>query len=70
MSQQTVCDGCGKLLSLKGGTGLPRVAISGERMNGCGGGGMPDGRFDWCQDCAPIAFQALREARATGQGAR
>jgi hypothetical protein len=63
MSQQLVCDGCGMRLSDKPGPPEPRVAISGERMNGSGGGGLPNGRFDWCYDCAKAAFNAVRQLR-------
>ena len=63
MSQQLVCDGCGKLLEDKNYSVSKSVAITGERANGMGGGGLPDGRFDWCTDCATIGFTAVRQAR-------
>jgi len=58
MSQRTVCDGCGRELR----DGGPAHAITGQRANGMGGGGMPDGRFDWCEDCAQRAFNAVAGA--------
>jgi hypothetical protein len=55
MSLVVKCNGCGKELS-----GSDH-AISGDRMNGMGGGKMPSGRFDWCIGCAVIAFVAVEK---------
>lgn len=60
MEQITTCDGCGRDLK----QGSFSHAITGERANGCGGGGMPDGKFDWCGDCAQTAFDAVKHKRA------
>jgi hypothetical protein len=61
--KQMLCDGCGSVLEEKRGPISGVVAISGERMNGGGGGGLPDGRFDWCTSCAQVAFAAVQVAR-------
>jgi hypothetical protein len=62
MSQQTICDGCGRRLCKSPMPGCYELVISGERMNGMGGGGLPEGRFDWCPDCAVAAFSGVRES--------
>ena len=56
----TRCDGC--RCELKPGSFFH--AITGKRANGAGGGGMPDADFDWCTDCAQVAFGAVKERRA------
>lgn len=62
MSQFTRCDGCGTELSRpRSGDRKPERVIHGERTNGMGGGGLPDGEFDWCGRCAAIAFDAVAE---------
>ena len=60
------CNGCDIELY----TGAPpraaltgECALVGERANGMGGGGMPDGQFHLCEDCGSFAFEALRERR-------
>jgi hypothetical protein len=60
MSTLISCDGCGHIF---GRPGLP-AAIHGERADGSGGGGLPSGDFDWCYDCARVAFQAVKRERA------
>lgn len=64
VSTKTFCDNCGVELGnpAPAGRQAPRYtrAIRGERANGMGGGGLPDGKFDWCLTCATIAFDALR----------
>lgn len=60
MSNFMRCDGCGREL---GTLGKPRRVIHGERVDCMGGGGMPDGEFDWCGDCGEIAFAAVAEYR-------
>lgn len=54
-----ICDGCGA--EIKPGSHLH--AITGERADGAGGGGLPSGRFDWCLSCAQHAFNALKPVR-------
>jgi hypothetical protein len=64
MSQQTICDGCGKPLTRKLGQYGERACIHGQRDNGLGGGlNLPDGEFDWCSDCATIGFTAVHDAK-------
>jgi hypothetical protein len=58
--EKHICDGCGTEI-MPGGIDH---AITGERANGMGGGGLPSGRFDWCLGCAQRAFAAVRQARA------
>lgn len=53
---QVFCDGCGATL-----TDRQRV-IKGRRLDGMGGGGLPDRDFDWCRACATTAFSLLRDA--------
>lgn len=53
------CDGCDKELSARADDHV----IRGERVNRLAGGGLPDGRFDWCFACARLAFAAVLNAR-------
>lgn len=63
MATKIVCDGgCGTEWDSGGYLGSP--AITGERTNGMGGGGLPSGEFHWCYDCAKAAFQGLKMAAA------
>lgn len=58
MSTIKLCDGCGVQL---GGPREP--TISGARANGvCGGVPLPSGEFDWCVNCALVAFDAVKNA--------
>jgi hypothetical protein len=57
------CDGCGAPLDRPSAT-----VIRGERANGMGGGGLPDGEFEWCLSCAKTAFNAVRERHARQSG--
>jgi hypothetical protein len=61
VSTQIVCDGCGQV-------GEP--TISGRRANGLSGGRpLPDGPFDWCVNCALVAFASVRATTAAGVAA-
>jgi hypothetical protein len=56
MSKIIRCDGCGSDLV------RDDAVIHGERANGMlGGRPLPDGEFDWCLDCARIAFTAVHD---------
>jgi hypothetical protein len=57
MSLQIICDGCGNAFDIDSA----EIVINGDRANGLDGGGLPNGRFDWCLRCAQIAFKAVRE---------
>ncbi|MBA9005914.1 hypothetical protein [Thermomonospora cellulosilytica] len=57
MSMIVQCNGCGNTFK----PGSSDHAISGERTNGLGGGGLPNGRFDWCMPCAQVAFEAVAQ---------
>lgn len=64
MSQLRICDGCGKPLKT-----MP--TIIGHRANGLTGGRpLPDGDFDWCESCALIAFNAVRDEHAARSNPR
>lgn len=56
---QILCDGCGKMAR----PGHRDIALTGERSNGFGGGGMPDKQFHLCEDCGRAAFAALPKWR-------
>ncbi len=58
--EKLMCDGCGTEIK----PGSYHHAITGERANGMGGGGLPNGRFDWCLNCAQRAFAAVEQACA------
>lgn len=60
---QIHCDGCGATLRRNPGEQAPPAAINGQRVNGLAGGGLPNGRFDWCLRCAQIAFAAVKAPR-------
>ncbi len=59
MSNFRRCDGCRRELDT---LGKPRRVICGERVDMMCGGGLPDSKFDWCGDCARIAFSAVEVA--------
>lgn len=66
MSTRLFCDGCGSILRSPGPyeEGTKASAISGSLTKGIvGGSPLPSGDFDWCVECAMIAFQALKDAR-------
>ena len=67
LAVRTECDGgCGA--SWRGdGTGIEKPAITGRRCDGYCGGGLPDGEFHLCSQCARVAFEA---ARRYGSGKR
>jgi hypothetical protein len=64
VSQQTVCDGCGKRVrnvnDREADRSLPLIVISGERASGPADGIIPSGRFDWCGHCAHVAFRVVK----------
>lgn len=63
MSTQLICDGCGAPLYRANTVPQPgqlELLISGERVNGAHGAGLPGGRFDWCLPCAQVAFVAVK----------
>jgi hypothetical protein len=66
MSTRIHCDGCG--VELGQSRAQPRREnrlIHGQRDEHSGQGlsPIPNGEFDWCKDCAKIAFTAVRDAR-------
>ena len=66
MSIRLVCDGCDVSLGESGSFQGP--AITGQRSNGLGGGGLPAGGFHWCHPCALAAFTAVSKARKARAG--
>ena len=54
--KKLICDGCGTEIK----PGGHFHAITGERANNAGGGGLPSGRVDWCLRCAQRAFGAVK----------
>lgn len=63
MATAIKCDGCGAELvpiPVNRTKGQREHVIHGKRVNGMGGGQVPDGEFDWCLTCAQIAFNAMR----------
>jgi hypothetical protein len=66
MSQFIRCDGCDAevtQLPVDHAGGHKERLIHGQRVEGSGQGlyPIPDGEFDWCGDCAKVAFQAVRD---------
>lgn len=53
------CSGCGVEFGPPNMEQQP--AITGERSNGFGGAGMPDGAFHWCVRCGQAAFKAVAD---------
>lgn len=58
------CDGC--LMELRD----LDICVTGERVNGLRGGGVPGGSFDLCQPCAGVAFLAARRRSVDSEAAR
>lgn len=62
------CDGCGAELDklpVNHAKGHREHVIHGERVNGViGGAPLPNGDFDWCEECAKIAFAAVKAQRS------
>lgn len=57
----TICDGCGSPLH----AGIAnRACLEVNRVDGLGGAGIPTGQSHLCNDCAVVAFQALRDRQA------
>lgn len=49
------CNGCG--------LEIDKPVVEGRRADGFGGGRpLPDEGFEWCANCALIAFNAVKEA--------
>jgi len=71
---KTECDGCGTeigRLPIDWARGQKEHVIHGERADREGGPSpLPSSKFDWCMDCAKIAFGAVKEARQAATGAR
>lgn len=67
MTTHAHCDGCGAQLGgyLEGGLPRPTVYIHGHRDEDSGSGlsPLPLGDFDWCRNCALIAFGAVKAER-------
>lgn len=58
------CDGCRRDLStVRYERGHPLHAVSGARTEYSGKGlsPLPNGEFDWCEECGKIAFAAVRD---------
>jgi hypothetical protein len=71
MSQFTRCDGC-KREATTGifEKGKQQLVVHGARTENSGQGlaPLPNGVFDWCEDCGKIAFAAVRDANAVPSG--
>jgi hypothetical protein len=69
MSAFMRCDGCGAeicQLPVDHSKGQKERLIHGERVNGSQGlSPIPNGEFDWCEDCARVAFSAVRDRPAS-----
>ena len=66
MSTHINCDGCGvELGPFRAEPRREKRLIHGQRGEHSGKGlhPIPDEDFDWCEDCAKIAFTAVRMAR-------